>query len=87
MVTEAMFDRLNNYHLNIILSIDVNPSKFLDIKFNNTMMSINSTLIGRTEKYLPHGPPKLRNSLKEMQLIKMFIVQKEDNQTLTKKFY
>ena len=50
-------------------------------------MPINSTLIGRTEKYLPHGPPKLQNALKEMQLIKMFIVQKEDDQTLTKKFF
>ena len=31
-----MFDRLNDYHLNIKLSIDVNPGKFLDIKLNNT---------------------------------------------------
>ena len=36
MVIETVFDRLNDYHLNIILSIDVNPGKFLDIKLNNT---------------------------------------------------
>ena len=30
-----MFDRLNNYHPNIKLSIDVNPSKFLDAKLTN----------------------------------------------------
>ena len=28
----VLFDRLNNYHRNIKLTIEVNPSKFLDIK-------------------------------------------------------
>ena len=31
-----MFDRLSNYHLNIKLTIEVNPSKFLDTKLTNT---------------------------------------------------
>ena len=30
-----MFDRLNNYHPNNKLTIDVNPSKFLDAKLTN----------------------------------------------------
>ena len=32
----ALFDQLNNYHQNIKLTIEVNPSKFSDTKFNNT---------------------------------------------------
>ena len=35
----ALFDRLNSYHPNIKLTIEVNPSKFLDTKLTN----INST--------------------------------------------
>ena len=31
----ALFDRLNSYHPNIKLIIDVNPSKFLDTKLTN----------------------------------------------------
>ena len=30
-----MFEQLNNYHSNIKLAIEVNPSKFLDTKFIN----------------------------------------------------
>ena len=31
----VLFDRLNNYHPNIKLTIEVNPSKFLDTKLTN----------------------------------------------------
>ena len=32
----VLFDRLNSYHPNIKLTIEVNPSKFLDAKLTNT---------------------------------------------------
>ena len=32
----VLFDRLNSYHPNIKLTIEVNPSKFLDTKLTNT---------------------------------------------------
>ena len=41
----ALFDQLNNYHPNIKLTIELNPSTFLDTK---QMVPINSTFI---EKY------------------------------------
>ena len=31
----VLFERLNSYHLNIKLTIEVNPSKFLDTKLTN----------------------------------------------------
>ena len=31
----VLFDRLNNYHSNIKLTIEVNPSKYLDSKLTN----------------------------------------------------
>ena len=37
----VLFDQLNNYHPNIKLTIEVNPSKFLDTKLTN----INSAYI------------------------------------------
>ena len=33
--TNVLFDRLNSYHPNIKLTIEVNPSKFLDTKLTN----------------------------------------------------
>ena len=35
MGDNVLFDRLNNYHPNIKLTIEVNPSKFLDTKLTN----------------------------------------------------
>ena len=73
----VLFDRLNNYHPNIKLTIEVNSSKFLPI---------NSTFIERTQNYLHRRPPKLQNAINEIQSMVIFIVQKEYHQTLTKKY-
>ena len=81
----VLFDRLNSYHTNIKLPIELNPSKFLDTKLTTSVVLINSTFTGKTQNYLHHGPPKLQNAINEIQSMVIFIVQKEYHQTLTKK--
>ena len=79
----VLFDRLNSYHPNFKLTIDVNPSKFLDTKLTNGTYKFN--VYGKTQNYLQHGPPKLQNAINKIQSMVIFIVQKEYHQTLTKK--
>ena len=79
-----LFNRLNSYHPNIKLTIEVNTSKFLDTKLSN----INGTYVFnvyRKNTKLHHGPPKLQNAIKKIQPIVILIVQKEYHQILTKK--
>ena len=54
-----MFDRLNNYHPNIKIIIELNPTKFLDTpNLSTSMVPINSTLPEKAQNYLHHKPPK-----------------------------
>ena len=46
----VLFYQLNNYHPNIKLTIEVNPSKFLDSKLTNINGAYNSTFIGKNAK-------------------------------------
>ena len=64
----VLFDQLNSYYPNIKLTIEVNPSKFLDTKLTNISGSyiINSMFIRKTQNYLHHGPPKLQNTINEI---------------------
>ena len=80
-----LFDGLNNYHLNINLTIEVNPSKIWTPNSPTSMVRINSMFIRKAQNYLHHGPPKLQNSINETQSMVIFIVQKEYHQILTKK--
>ena len=76
-----LFDRLNSYHPNIRLIIEVNPSKFLDTKLtNNGAYEFNTNT-----NYLHHGLPKLQNAMNEIQSMVIFIVQREYHPILTKK--
>ena len=81
----VLFDRLNSYHPNIKLTIEVNPSKFLDTKLTNINGAYKFNVYGKTQNYLQHGPPKLQNAINKIQSMVIFIVQKEYYQTLTKK--
>ena len=81
----VLFDRLNSYHPNIKLTIEVNPSKFLDTKLTNINGAYKFNVYGKTQNYLQHGPPKLQNAINKIQSMVIFIVQKEYHQTLTKK--
>ena len=78
----VLIDRLNNYHSNIKVTIEVNPSKFLDTKLTNIY---HQRLLKKTQKYLNHGPPKLQNAVNEIQSVVIFVFQKEYHQYLTKK--
>ena len=80
-----LFNRLNNYHPNIKLTIELNPSKFLDTKFTNSMVPINSMFIRKVQNYYPHGTQKFRNAINELQSMAIFIVQKKFRQNLMKK--
>ena len=81
-----LFDRFNNYHLNIKLTIEVNPSKVLDTKLTNINGAYKFNVYRKNTKLPSHGPPKLQNAINKIQSMMIFIVQKEYHQTLTKKF-
>ena len=83
----VLFDQLNNYHPNIKLAIEVNPSKFLNTKFTNINGAYKFNVYQKktTQNYLYHGPPKLQNAINEIQSMVTFIFQKEYHQILTKK--
>ena len=82
----VLFNQLNNYHPNIKLTIQINPSKFLDTKLTNINGAYKFNVYRKNTKlYLHHGPPKLQNAINEIQSVVIFIVQKEYHQTLTKK--
>ena len=59
----VLFDRLSNYHSNIKLNIEVNPSRFWTPNSPTSMVPINSTFIGKTQNYFHHGLPKLQNAI------------------------
>ena len=81
----VLFDRLNSYHPNIKLTIEVNPTKSLDTKITNINGIYKFNVYGKTQNYLHHGPPKLQNAINQIQSMVIFIIQKEYHQTLTKK--
>ena len=62
----ALFDQLNSYHSNITLSIEVNPSKFLDTKLTNNNGTYKFNIIGKTQNYFHHRPPKLYHCSKRI---------------------
>ena len=78
-----MFDRLNNYLSKIKLTIEVNPSNFLDTKFAKINVVYKFSVYQNTQNYSHHGPLKLQNAINKMQ--SMGIIQKEHHQTLTEK--
>ena len=62
-----MFNRLNNYHPDIKLTIEVNPSKCLDTQLTHMNVPITSAFIRQTQNYLrPWKTPKFykRNTIK-----------------------
>ena len=69
-----LFRRLNNYHPSTELAIELNPNRFL-----------NTKLTGKVQNYHHYEPLKLQTVISKIQLMAIFIVQKEFHQTLTKK--
>ena len=63
----VLFDRLNNYHSNIKPTIEENPSMFLDTKLTNINAAYEFNIIGKPQNYFPHSPPKLQNTINEVQ--------------------
>ena len=80
----VLFHRLNSYHLNIKLTIEVNSSRFLAPNTPTSMIPINVPFIGKTQNYLHHGPPKLQNAINKIQSMGIFMIQNEYHQTLAK---
>ena len=59
---QRFFELLNNYHSNVKLIIEVNPSNFLDGKLTNINGAYNFNVYRKN--YLHHTPPKLENTNK-----------------------
>ena len=83
----VLFDQLNSYYPNIYLTLEVNPSKFLDTNSQTSMVPVNSTVMGKTQNYLQHGSPKLQSAINEIQSMVIIIVQKEYHQTFSCKVF
>ena len=78
--------RLNNYHLNIKITIELNPNKFLNTKFANINGACKFNVCQKkVQNDHRHEPPNLQNTINEMQSKAIFIVQKEFHQILMKK--
>ena len=80
----VLFHRLNSYHPNIKLTIEVNSSRFLAPNTPTSMIPINVPFIGKTQNYLHHGLPKLQNAINKIQSMVIFMIQNEYHQTLAK---
>ena len=82
----VLFGRLNNYHLNIKLTTEVNPSKFLDTKLTNINGAYKFNVYQENKKLpSPWTSPKLQNAINDIQSMVIFNVQIEYHETLTKK--
>ena len=81
----VLFDRLNGYHPNNKLAIEVNPSQFLDTKLTNINGIYEFNVYWKNTKLLPPLTSKTPNAINEIQSMVIFIVQKEYHQALTKK--
>ena len=72
-----MFDQLNNYYRNTKLVIELNPSKFLNIKLTNFSGAYKFSIYWKNEKPLHHEPPKHQNAINEVQSVLKIMVQKK----------
>ena len=81
----VLFDQLNNDHPKMKLTLEVNPSKFLDTKLTNVNGAYKFNFYWKTQNYLHHGPPNFQNVLNEIQSMVVSIAQKEYHQNLMKK--
>ena len=82
-----LFNQINNYHSNIKFTIELNPSgSFQTPNFPTSKVSVNSTF-EKAQNYLHHVSPKLQIVINEINLMTIFIVQIQFDQTLTKKSF
>ena len=68
----VLFDPLNSYHANIKLVTELKTQSL-----PTSVMPINSVFTAKTENYLHYELPKLQNTIIEMHLMVIFIVEKE----------
>ena len=50
-IRDNLYERLNNYHPNIKLTIQINPNKFLDTEIINNEGAIETKCTGRQQSY------------------------------------
>ena len=82
-----MFNRLNNYHRNTKLTIEVNPSTFLESKVTNSNGAYKFNVFEKKNTKLPSPWIfKTPKRYKQNQSIVTFIIQKEYHQTLMEIF-
>lgn len=60
-----MFDRLNSYHQNFEITIELNHRKYETPNLPASMVAINSIFTRKVQNYLNHGPQKHQNAINE----------------------
>ena len=63
---DKLFKKLNNYHLNIKLVIEVNPNKFLDTEIMIKNGIIETSVVVKESEIPNHGHQHSPKSIKEM---------------------
>ena len=56
---DCLFEKLNSYHLNIKLTIEKNPRKFLDTEIIWRACEIQTTVFNKSKKFPVHCPLKI----------------------------
>ena len=56
---DSLFEKLNSYHLNIILTIEKNPTKFLDTEIIQCGCEIETKVYNKSKKLLVHWSSKI----------------------------
>ena len=76
-VEDKLFNKLNNYHSNIKLTIEKNSNKFLDTEIINNNGHIITKGHRKPTKLPIHGHQKYLKGTKEMLLMEIYIAQNE----------
>ena len=56
---DSLFEKLNSYHLNIILTIEKNPTKFLDTEIIRCGCEIETKVYNKSKELLVHWSSKI----------------------------
>ena len=82
---DVLFDRLNSYHSIIQLTIEVDSSKFLDLKLTNINDTYKFNVYRKNTKLSSPWTSKTPKRINEILTMLIFVLQKEYHQTLAKK--
>ena len=85
-IRRMLFKDLNSYHQNIKLTVEVNPSNFLDTELMREKRSILTQVFNKPHKFPDTGVPRFLLDISAMLLLDIFIQQNELRPILIKKY-